>query len=126
MRLTLPKAVLTLLFAALLPISALAQGVEDPARILVADFSGQPEDAGAAAALSDVFRADLGDYEMAQLLSPDELKMTLTVEDPMFLLEPTSYTTRWLPAGPDYRLQPYDCDPEASRTSVRFYPSKYD
>ncbi|MEC8431091.1 MAG: hypothetical protein VXZ29_07000 [Pseudomonadota bacterium] len=56
----------------------------------------------------------------------EELKLTLTVEDPMFLQEPTSYTTRWLPSGPDYRLQPYDCDPEASRTSVRFYPSKYD
>lgn len=56
----------------------------------------------------------------------DELRMTLTVEDPMFLLEPTSYTTRWLPAAEGYVLQPYDCDPEASRASVRFYPSKYD
>lgn len=56
----------------------------------------------------------------------DELRMTLTVEDPMFLLEPASYTTRWLPASEGYVLQPYDCDPEASRASVRFYPSKYD
>ena len=56
----------------------------------------------------------------------DELRMTLTVEDPMFLREPTSYTTRWLPAREGYRLQAYDCDPEAARTSVRFFPSRYD
>ena len=54
-----------------------------------------------------------------------ELRMTLTIEDPMFLREPTSYTTRWLPAREDYQLQAYDCDPEAARASVRFYPSKY-
>ena len=54
-----------------------------------------------------------------------ELGMTLTIEDPMFLREPTSYTTRWLPAREDYQLQAYDCDPEAARASVRFYPSKY-
>lgn len=56
----------------------------------------------------------------------EELRMTLEVEDPMFLLEPTSYTTRWLPAAPGYKLAAYDCDPESSRASVRFYPSKYD
>ena len=56
----------------------------------------------------------------------EELRMTLTLADPMFLLEPTSYTTRWLPAREGYKLQPYDCDPEASRASVRFFPSKYD
>lgn len=54
------------------------------------------------------------------------LKLTLTVEDPMFLNAPASYTTQWIPASADYRLQPYDCDPEAARASVRFYPSKYD
>ncbi|MBL4819854.1 MAG: hypothetical protein JKY98_02530 [Gammaproteobacteria bacterium] len=55
----------------------------------------------------------------------EELRITLTVEDPMFLREPTSYSTRWLPAAEDYRLAAYGCDPEASRASVRFYPSKY-
>lgn len=55
----------------------------------------------------------------------EDLKMTLTVADPMFLREPTSYTTRWAPANPSYRLAPYDCDPESSRASVRFFPSKY-
>ncbi len=56
----------------------------------------------------------------------EDLWLTLTVEDPMFLEAPASYTTRWVPASPDYRLQPYDCDPEAARASVRFFPSKYD
>ncbi|MCH7816974.1 MAG: hypothetical protein IIC60_10445 [Proteobacteria bacterium] len=54
-----------------------------------------------------------------------ELRVTLTVEDPMFLRGPVSYTTRWLPAAEGYRLAPYDCDPESSRASVRFFPSKY-
>ena len=55
----------------------------------------------------------------------EELRVTLTVEDPMFLRGPVSYTTRWLPAAEGYRLAPYDCDPESSRASVRFFPSKY-
>ena len=56
----------------------------------------------------------------------EQLNMTLTLEDPMFLLEPASYTTRWLPAAKGYKLDVYDCDAEASRASVRFFPSKYD
>jgi len=56
----------------------------------------------------------------------DDLRLTLTLEDPMFLREPASYTTRWRPAREGYKLAPYDCDPEAARASVRFYPSKYD
>ena len=56
----------------------------------------------------------------------DDLRLTLTLEDPMFLREPASYTTRWVPAREGYKLAPYDCDPEAARASVRFYPSKYD
>lgn len=55
----------------------------------------------------------------------DDLRLTLTLEDPMFLREPASYTTRWIPAREGYKLAPYDCDPEAARASVRFYPSKY-
>jgi hypothetical protein len=58
-------------------------------------------------------------------LEEGELRMTLTIDDLMFLREPTSYTTRWLPAREGYQLQAYDCDPEAARASVRFYPSKY-
>ena len=55
----------------------------------------------------------------------EDLRVTVTVADPVFLREPTSYTTRWIPARDGYRLAPYDCDPEAARASVRFYVSKY-
>lgn len=59
-------------------------------------------------------------------LDDENLRLTLTLEDPMFLREPASYTTRWTPAREGYKLASYDCDPEAARASVRFYPSKYD
>jgi hypothetical protein len=55
----------------------------------------------------------------------EELRMTLTLEDPLFLREPASYTTRWLPAPEDYRLAPYECDPEEARRSVKFMIPKY-
>jgi hypothetical protein len=55
----------------------------------------------------------------------EELRVTVTVEDPMFLRKPASYTTRWLPAAPGYRLAPFDCDPESARASVKFLPPKY-
>ncbi len=54
-----------------------------------------------------------------------ELKVTVTVEDPMFLKKPTSYTTRWLPAPKGYHLNPFDCDPESSRAMIKFLPPKY-
>jgi hypothetical protein len=55
----------------------------------------------------------------------DELRVTVTVEDPMFLRKPASYTTRWLPAPKGYKLVPFDCDPESARASIRFLPPKY-
>ena len=55
----------------------------------------------------------------------DELRMTLTVEDPLFLREPASYTTRWLPAPEGYRLNPYACDAEVARRAVKFMIPKY-
>lgn len=54
-----------------------------------------------------------------------ELKVTVTVEDPLFLRKPTSYTTRWLPQRPGYQLAAWDCDPETSRAPVRMMPQKY-
>ena len=51
--------------------------------------------------------------------------MTVTVEDPLFLREPASYTTQWLPAPDGYRLQAYECDPEEARRPVRFMIPKY-
>ena len=55
----------------------------------------------------------------------EQLKVAVTVEDPMFLREPASYTMRYLPAAKGYKLQPFDCDPEAARLSVQFIPPKY-
>lgn len=55
----------------------------------------------------------------------NELRVTVTVEDPMFLLKPASYTARWLPAPAGYMLSPWDCDPETSRAPVRMMPPKY-
>ena len=55
----------------------------------------------------------------------DELRMTLTVEDPMFLREPTAYTTRWLPAPDGYKLQLYGCAAEQAGRPRRFLIPKY-
>jgi len=55
----------------------------------------------------------------------NELRLTLTVEDPMFLKKPTGYTTRWLPQRAGYQLSAWDCDPETSRAPVRMMPPKY-
>ena len=55
----------------------------------------------------------------------DELGITLPVEDPLFLREPASYTTRWLPGPEGYQLASYDCDAETSRAAVRFMNPKY-
>jgi hypothetical protein len=55
----------------------------------------------------------------------DELKVTVTVEDPIFLRKPASYTTRWLPAPKGRKLDAFDCDPESARASVKFLPPKY-
>ena len=55
----------------------------------------------------------------------EALKVTVTVEDPLFLREPASYTTQWLPAPDGYRLQPYECDPEEARHPVKFMVPKY-
>ena len=54
-----------------------------------------------------------------------ELKATVTVEDELFLREPASYTTRWLPAPEGYRLQSYGCDPDVARMPVKFMVPKY-
>ena len=55
----------------------------------------------------------------------EELRMTLTVEDPLFLREPASYTARWLPAPEGYRLNPYECDAEDARRAVKYMIPKY-
>jgi hypothetical protein len=55
----------------------------------------------------------------------NELKVTVTVEDPLFLRRPASYTARWLPAPKGAKLQPFDCDPETARLSVQYIPPRY-
>ncbi len=55
----------------------------------------------------------------------DDLRMTLTVEDPLFLREPASYTTRWLAARDGYKLNRYACDPTEARRAVKFMIPKY-
>jgi hypothetical protein len=55
----------------------------------------------------------------------EELRITLTVEDPLFLREPASYSTRWLPAREGYRLQPYECNAEDARRAVKYMVPKY-
>ena len=55
----------------------------------------------------------------------DQLKLTLTVEDEMFLREPASFTTQWDPGSEGYKLQSYACDPEEARRPVKFLIPKY-
>jgi hypothetical protein len=55
----------------------------------------------------------------------NDLRVTVTVEDPLFLKKPASYTTRWIPAPKGYRLTPFDCDQESARASIKFLPPKY-
>jgi hypothetical protein len=54
-----------------------------------------------------------------------DLRITVSVEDPMFLRKPAEYTTRWIAAPPGTRLSPFECDPESARASIRFLPPKY-
>jgi hypothetical protein len=54
-----------------------------------------------------------------------DLRVTVSVEDPMFLRKPTEYTTRWVPTAPGYTLAPFECDPESARASIKFLPPKY-
>jgi hypothetical protein len=55
----------------------------------------------------------------------NDLKVTVTVEDPLFLRKPASYTTRWVPAPKGYKLAAFECDAEAARAAVKFLPPKY-
>ena len=55
----------------------------------------------------------------------EELKLTLTLEDPLMLRKPASYTTRWLPARAGYELNPWECDPEAARAPIKMMVPKY-
>ncbi len=55
----------------------------------------------------------------------NELRATITVEDPMFLRKPASYSTRWAPAPKGTKLSAFDCDPESARAMVKFLVPRY-
>jgi len=55
----------------------------------------------------------------------NDLRVTVAVEDPMFLRKPAEYTTRWIPAPKGSRLSPFNCDPESARAAVKFMPPRY-
>ena len=54
----------------------------------------------------------------------DNLRMDLTVEDSIFLLEPIKYVMDWRPTDQALSL-PWDCNAEAAQRNLRLVPSKY-
>jgi hypothetical protein len=56
--------------------------------------------------------------------SGEGLRMSLTVEDPIFLRGPIEYVIEWRPAGRELSL-PWNCDPAAARRNLRLVPTKY-
>ncbi len=55
----------------------------------------------------------------------EELRLTITVEDPLFLRQPASYTTRWVPMPAGYKLGVFGCDAFDARRAVRFMVPRY-
>ena len=54
----------------------------------------------------------------------DNLRMDLTVADPIFLLGPINFVMEWRPSAPPLSL-PWACDPEAARRNLQLVPTKY-
>ena len=54
----------------------------------------------------------------------DNLRMDLTVEDPVFLLGPINFIMEWRPGDGPLSL-PWACSPEAARRNLRLVPTKY-
>lgn len=54
----------------------------------------------------------------------ENLKMELTVEDPIFLAAPIEYVMQWRPSDEPLSL-PWDCDPAAAQRNLKVVPSKY-
>lgn len=54
----------------------------------------------------------------------DNLRMDLTVEDPIFLLGPINFVMEWRRSDQALSL-PWDCVPEAARRNLRLVPTKY-
>jgi len=54
----------------------------------------------------------------------ENLRMALTVEDPIFLLQPIEYVMEWRPSEEPVSL-PWDCDPAAAQRNLQLVPTKY-
>ena len=54
----------------------------------------------------------------------DRLRVDLTIEDPIFLLEPVTYTIEWQRSAQPPML-PWGCDPDAAREYLKFKPTKH-
>jgi hypothetical protein len=57
-------------------------------------------------------------------LEGDNLRMEVTVEDPIFLLGPINFVMEWRPSGQPLSL-PWACNAEAARRNLQLVPSKY-
>ena len=54
----------------------------------------------------------------------DNLRLELTVEDPIFLRAPIEYVMEWQPSSEPLSL-PWDCDPAAAQRNLNVVPTKY-
>lgn len=54
----------------------------------------------------------------------DKLRMSLVVEDPIFLLEPIRYEMEWRPSD-EPLPSGWDCNPAAAQRNLNIVPSKY-
>jgi hypothetical protein len=54
----------------------------------------------------------------------DALRMELTAEDPIFLVEPFKYTMEWRKTDEPLSL-PWNCDPSAAQRNLNVVKSKY-
>jgi hypothetical protein len=54
----------------------------------------------------------------------DNLRVALTVEDPIFLREPLEYVIEWQPSAEPLSL-PWNCDPAAAQRNLKVVPTKY-
>jgi hypothetical protein len=54
----------------------------------------------------------------------ENLRLALTVEDPVFLRQPLEYLMEWQPSAEPLSL-PWDCDPAAAQRNLKVVPTKY-
>ena len=54
----------------------------------------------------------------------ENLRMALTVDDPIFLRTPIEYVMEWQPSAEPLSL-PWDCDPAAAQRNLKVVPTKY-